>query len=76
MPRLFEHLRSEALQLSANERAELALILIQSLDGGADDDAEAAWDAELSRRLNQIERGEVAGQPAESVISRLREKHS
>lgn len=76
MAHFLEHVRSEALQLPANERAELAFTLLQSLDSGADADAEAAWDAELARRMDQIERGEVTGEPAESVFARLREKYS
>ena len=76
MVQFFEHLRTEALRLPVNERADLAFTLLQSLDSGSDADAEAAWDAELAKRMRQIERGEVAGEPAENVFARLREKYS
>ena len=40
-------LLDDALRLSENERAELAAHLIDSLDGGFDEDADAAWDMEI-----------------------------
>lgn len=41
-----------ALRLSAEERAELAVELVASVDGGPDADAEAAWAAEITRRVS------------------------
>ena len=76
MSQSFEQLKSELLQLPTNARAELASFLIDSLDEGANAEVEAAWDAELTRRMNQIERGEALGEPAETVFARLREKYS
>ena len=70
-----DQLKSELLQLPMDQRAELAHVLIHSLDEGADADVEAAWDAELARRMEQIERGEARGEPAESVFAQLREKY-
>ena len=51
--------RDEALALSQSERAELAHDLVASLDGAPDNDATTAWEAELQRRLDQIEQGAV-----------------
>jgi putative addiction module component (TIGR02574 family) len=62
--------------LSETERAELALFLIQSLEPGADEDAESAWDRELARREEEIENGRVTGTPAEKVFTDLRAKYS
>jgi putative addiction module component (TIGR02574 family) len=66
--------------LSAEDRAELAQFLIRSLDeaedGAADSDAEAAWDAELARRMEEIKSGKAVGIPADQVFSALREKYS
>ena len=39
------------------KRAELAHSLVGSLDGPADADAESAWDAEMLRRLGEIDAG-------------------
>jgi putative addiction module component (TIGR02574 family) len=45
------------MRLTEAERAELAQSLIASLDGPADPDAEAAWDAEIVRRVEEIDDG-------------------
>ncbi len=52
-----EKVRSEALNLSEAERAELAYNLVVSLDGPPDPDVEKAWDAEIMRRLSEIDSG-------------------
>jgi len=70
-----DQLKSDLLQLPADQRAELAHVLIHSLDEGEDADVETAWDAELARRMEQIDRDEARGEPAETVFARLREKH-
>ncbi len=50
-------LREEVLSLTEEQRAHLAHDLIESLDLPADPDAADAWDAELSRRLAEIDAG-------------------
>ncbi|MDH5667930.1 MAG: addiction module protein [Nitrospira sp.] len=62
----------EALKLTTHERAELAEQLIASLEEGGDTDVELAWQEEVQRRLQQIERGEVNTIPWEEVQRRLR----
>ena len=52
-----EKVRSEALNLSESERAELAQDLVASLDGPPEPDVEKAWDAEILRRLAEIDSG-------------------
>jgi putative addiction module component (TIGR02574 family) len=52
-------LLSEALQLTERQRAELAAALLNSLDTQFDQDARAAWDAEICRRLAEIDAGQV-----------------
>jgi len=52
-----ERMKSEALRLPEAERAELAHSLVASLDGPADPGAEAEWDAEIQRRLDEIDSG-------------------
>lgn len=39
-------------------------------------DAEAAWDAELERRMEEIGSGKALGEPADKVFTELREKYS
>ena len=62
----------EALKLSPNERAEVAEQLIASLEEAPDTDVEQAWQEEVQRRLQQVERGEVKTIPWEEVQRRLR----
>jgi putative addiction module component (TIGR02574 family) len=71
-----ERLKPELARLSPHERAELARFLINSLDEGADADADAAWDAELARRMEEITGGRVAGEPVDAVFAELRAKYS
>ena len=75
MTALGEKLKSELARLPIEDRAELASFLIGSLDEGADSDAEAAWDAELARRAEEIRTGKVVGVPAEKVFADLRAKY-
>ena len=67
-----EKLRSEALRLPEAERAELAHQLVVSLDGGVDSDADDAWDAEVVRRLAEIDSGSAALLDRETFRQRLR----
>jgi putative addiction module component (TIGR02574 family) len=71
-----DHFKTQLARLSADERAELAHYLIESLDDEVDPDAEAAWDTELARRLAEIESGETTGEPAARVFVDLRAKYS
>jgi putative addiction module component (TIGR02574 family) len=52
-------LLDSALKLPSDERARLAAELIASLDGVPEVGVEAAWDAEVQRRLERVDRGEV-----------------
>lgn len=67
-------LKEQASQLSETERAELALSLIESLDGPADSGVEEAWRVEIERRVGEIERGEVELIPGDEVFARLRRR--
>jgi len=62
----------EALKLTPTERAEVAEQLIASLDEAPETDVEQAWQEEIQKRLQQIERGEVKTIPWEEVQKRLR----
>ncbi|MEW6349376.1 MAG: addiction module protein [Thermodesulfobacteriota bacterium] len=76
MTNVTDELKSQLSGLSAGERAELARFLINSLDQGADADAEDAWDAELTRRIDDIKSGAAIGEPIDKVFGELREKYS
>jgi hypothetical protein len=57
MPKAMTDVLAAALRLEPDARAEAAAELLASLDGPADPDAEAAWDAEIDRRIAAIEAG-------------------
>lgn len=65
-------LLKRALALPDNERAELAGTLIDSLDPQIDDDAEAAWQEEITRRAEEIRTGKVKTVPWTEVQKRGR----
>ena len=56
MKRSAADILAEALALPAEARAEIAARLISSLDDAVDD-AEAAWSAEIARRIADIDGG-------------------
>jgi putative addiction module component (TIGR02574 family) len=68
-------LRGEPLQLPSQDRAELAYCLIGSLDDKDESGTQAAWEAELERRWQEMESGAVVGESAESVFAGLRKKY-
>ncbi len=55
-----DRVRSEALQLSELERAELARDLVRSLDAPEDANTDKAWEREIARRLSAIDAGTAA----------------
>jgi putative addiction module component (TIGR02574 family) len=71
-----EELKQAAAKLSEAERAELAYVLIQSLDSDTEDDeAERAWLPEVERRAGEVDRGEVKPIPGDEAFARLHRKY-
>lgn len=65
---------NKASQLDQAERAALAGMLLDSLDPASDDNpeaVEAAWAAEIERRVRDIDHGQVETVSWESVRDRL-----
>ena len=60
-------LLKNVLTLPADERAELASSLIDSLDSTCDEDVEAAWQAEIARRIERLRSGTAKTIPWEDV---------
>ena len=71
-----EKVRSEALRLTEAERADLAHSLVGSLDGPVDKDAESAWDAEILRRLVEIDAGAAELIDREELRRRMKARMS
>jgi putative addiction module component (TIGR02574 family) len=61
----------KALALAPSDRVELVGLLIDSLDEGVEQGAEAAWLAEIDRRAQELECGAVRSIPWELVRERL-----
>lgn len=62
-----EDLLANALTLSESERAEIAAQLIASLDQSVDAEAQEAWDAEIARRIEELDSGKVETVPWSEV---------
>ncbi|MDZ4684363.1 MAG: addiction module protein [Planctomycetaceae bacterium] len=60
----------QLLQLSPEDRLELGDCLLASVAG---DDVAAAWEEEISRRIDEYESGEGQSYPVREVIAELRE---
>jgi putative addiction module component (TIGR02574 family) len=71
-----ERFKAELTTLSLDDRAEIAEFLIDSLDREMPQDKDPALDAELRRRLAEIESGQAKGKPAEQVFAELRARFS
>jgi Putative addiction module component len=71
-----EKLKLQLSHLSIQERAEIALFLIHSLDENVDQDIESAWDAESAQRTQEISSGNASGEPSHQVLADLRQKYS
>jgi putative addiction module component (TIGR02574 family) len=69
----FEELTTRALALPAKGRAELAELLIQSLEETDDKDLKTAWLAEIHRRDQEIRAGASVTKAADHVLLEARE---
>ena len=71
MPKVTPSVLADALRLEPDARAELAAELLASLDGPPDPDAEAAWAAEIDRRIAAIESGAIRLEPWDRARQRI-----
>jgi putative addiction module component (TIGR02574 family) len=65
-----EQLTKEVMNLSLEERAELAQRLLVSLDEAPTSEIERLWMQEAERRLKEFREGTVQGIPSEDVFRR------
>jgi putative addiction module component (TIGR02574 family) len=72
MSSLLAELSQRARELPLEERAQLAEDLLESLQEQPTPDIEAAWDAELLKRIGEYERGEAKLVSAEDVFAEAR----
>ena len=71
MSRTLQDLYLEASELSESERAELAGLLLESLESEPEAGVEAAWAEEIERRVREIDSGKVKTIPWEQVRAQL-----
>ena len=65
-----QRLLDEARQLPAREREWLAEALLID-EGASASEVESTWDAEIKRRIDEIDAGTVKMIPAEKVLARM-----
>lgn len=61
----------EAMRLDPKERATLMRLLVDNLDAESEEGAEAAWQAEIERRIAELDSGQVQAVPWEELRARL-----
>jgi putative addiction module component (TIGR02574 family) len=62
-----EELLKQALKLDPKARAELAALILESVPTESAEEVEAVWEAEISRRVKELESGSVKTIPWEEV---------
>ena len=72
MADLVSELTERAMTLPTEERARLAEELLASLDP-REDAVDAAWDAEIRKRIADVESGTVRLVPADEAFARVRQ---
>ena len=72
MSRTLIEIEQQARALPAEDRARLALVLIQSLETADEGSVEEAWRVEIESRWAAIERGEAQTTPASEVLAEVR----
>lgn len=70
-----EKLTHDALTLPEEDRAQSVHTLLQSLEPSTDEGVDAAWDAEVARRVESVRQGTAKGRPAEQVLRDIRARH-
>ncbi len=72
MSALLAELEVQACQLSPDERAHLAEVLLASLRDAPVAEIEAEWEREIENRVAAFDRGESPTFPAEEVFAEAR----
>ncbi|MDD5364581.1 MAG: addiction module protein [Gallionellaceae bacterium] len=67
-----EQIKAEAMKLPPETRADLADWLLVSVESR--ESVQAAWDAEIARRIEEIESGKVELIPGEEVFAKIDKK--
>ena len=68
-----DNILQQALELPESDRAAIAASLFQSLDTEIDENADELWDAEIKRRIAEIDNGTVELIPWDDVMAKMRQ---
>ena len=71
MPDTVSELSERARELSPEDRARLAEELLASLEGEPEAEVDAAWDAEIRKRIAEVENGTAHLTSSEEVFARV-----
>jgi len=71
MSRAVQELYEKASELAPNDRAELAGLLLESIEEPSDEGVEEAWAAEIERRMAEFRAGRIKTIPWSEVRARL-----
>jgi putative addiction module component (TIGR02574 family) len=74
MTETVERLKSQVVGLSGPERADLAYVLLESLEP-AEEGVDEAWRVEIARRVTEIRDGRAKVRPVDDVLAELRQRH-
>jgi putative addiction module component (TIGR02574 family) len=74
MARTYDEILKDALTLTEDERVELMEALDYSRLSPEEREARAEWDAEIARRIAEIEAGTAKLIPAEEAVAKARAK--
>jgi putative addiction module component (TIGR02574 family) len=75
MTQAAQQILQAAMALSDDERAEVASALWESIEEGQGPELSPEWQAEIAKRIQEIDSGEVVMLSEEEVNERLREKY-
>ena len=73
MPVTPEELAEKAMDLSNESRAQLADLLVESLDASELGKVDRAWVAEAKRRRDEVRAGKVKTIPADEALKQVRD---
>ena len=71
-----DELKSEALRLAPQARAELARELLHSLDDLSEAEVDQLWLEEAARRASELDSGALRAVPADEVLARLKARRA
>ena len=73
MATTIEQLAEQAMNLSSESRAQLADLLVESLDANALGRIDELWLSEAKRRRDEVRSGQVKTIPGQSALQKVRD---